>query len=317
MLHRRFVLSLAVAAAAVSGAHAQHFDVLVARDAGGKLATGSADFDAASFTIGLRLWTRDLVSGFSSDPGFNAVSQGNVPAGYLALPGNAPLGFDIVRFPIFDSTPANLWHWDGVDDDGDLDWSDNVRFAPVADGTSLGMTIFGAGGGAAAATGANVDVVGPTIQLTSSTGAVHRHPSYDLLGPAPEGMYLLSLRLTLPGLVPSDPIFLLFATDAVSLGAYDAANAWADAHLLLPGDVNNDATVDIFDVAVVSGRWGQTGPNGDANYDGAVDIFDVATISSNWGATPAMADARHVPEPATAFLAAMALAAAAIARRRR
>lgn len=66
-----------------------------------------------------------------------------------------------------------------------------------------------------------------------------------------------------------------------------------------PGDLNEDGRVDIFDVAIVSNHWGESGPDGDANEDGVVDIFDVALISNHWNpgsATP-------TPEPSTAALA--------------
>jgi hypothetical protein len=75
---------------------------------------------------------------------------------------------------------------------------------------------------------------------------------------------------------------------------------------LIPGDVNYDGVVDIFDVNLVSDHWGELGPLGDANVDGVVDIFDVNLISDNW----TTAAASSVPEPLTLVLAAIAAAAA-------
>ncbi len=66
---------------------------------------------------------------------------------------------------------------------------------------------------------------------------------------------------------------------------------------LVPGDVNLDGVVDIFDVNLVSAHWGESGPVGDANGDGVVNIFDVNLISNNWS-TPG-GGASAVPEPAT------------------
>jgi hypothetical protein len=77
------------------------------------------------------------------------------------------------------------------------------------------------------------------------------------------------------------------------------------------GDINLDATVDIFDVNAVSAAWGTAGPAGDANGDGIVDIFDVNLVSSNWGATGAGA---AVPEPATLVLALVGLISVALPR---
>ena len=74
-----------------------------------------------------------------------------------------------------------------------------------------------------------------------------------------------------------------------------------EAHVLdLPGDVNNDGFVDIFDVNVVSAHWGEAGPAGDANGDMMVDIFDINLISANW--TPEDGSALAVPEPAAVLL---------------
>jgi len=78
----------------------------------------------------------------------------------------------------------------------------------------------------------------------------------------------------------------------------------------MPGDVNLDGVVDIFDINLVSGHWDQAGPLGDANHDGVVDIFDVNWISSHWtgsGTTP-------VPEPNTMALALLAVVCLAIRR---
>ena len=84
----------------------------------------------------------------------------------------------------------------------------------------------------------------------------------------------------------------------------------------IPGDVNDDGLVNIFDINLVSAHWGETGPVGDANEDMQVNIFDINLISSNWTPTGATA----VPEPGTLVLAllglSMATGAAWQARRR-
>jgi hypothetical protein len=64
----------------------------------------------------------------------------------------------------------------------------------------------------------------------------------------------------------------------------------------IPGDVNADGLVDIFDVNLVSSAWNGPGPTGDANGDGKVDIFDVNLISSNWNQTGG-GSSLAVPEP--------------------
>ena len=52
---------------------------------------------------------------------------------------------------------------------------------------------------------------------------------------------------------------------------------------VLPGDVNQDDIVDIFDINLVSSEWGTLGPLGILNGDEIVDIFDINAIRSNWG----------------------------------
>ena len=59
----------------------------------------------------------------------------------------------------------------------------------------------------------------------------------------------------------------------------------------LPGDLNNDGIVDIFDVVTVSVAFGSEpgDPNwnaiADLNNDDLVDIFDVVTVTANFGNT--------------------------------
>lgn len=63
--------------------------------------------------------------------------------------------------------------------------------------------------------------------------------------------------------------------------------------ITLPGDVNGDRTVDIFDMVYVSAHWYPGPPmgplgydaNADINSDGAVDILDIDIISVHWGET--------------------------------
>jgi hypothetical protein len=72
--------------------------------------------------------------------------------------------------------------------------------------------------------------------------------------------------------------------------------------LPLPGDVNLDDKVDIFDINLVSAHWSETGSTADVNGDGHVDIFDVNFISTRWTAG---GSASAVPEPNTCCLLAL------------
>jgi len=70
-------------------------------------------------------------------------------------------------------------------------------------------------------------------------------------------------------------------------------NTYVDGLVLvtIPGDVNGDRIVDIFDIGTISSHWypgPPVGPlgyhgNADINNDEAVDIFDIDITSANWG----------------------------------
>lgn len=75
----------------------------------------------------------------------------------------------------------------------------------------------------------------------------------------------------------------------------------------LPGDVNDDGSVNSADLDVVRGNWGQTVPPGDSGQgdlsgDGIVNSADLDIIRANWGAVLSA-----VPEPSTLFLGLMAV----------
>ena len=54
----------------------------------------------------------------------------------------------------------------------------------------------------------------------------------------------------------------------------------------VPGDVNGDKVVDIFDLSAILSNWEKEGAiksQGDLNEDGVVNIFDLSTLLTNWG----------------------------------
>ncbi|MHB1034866.1 MAG: DNRLRE domain-containing protein [Pirellulales bacterium] len=76
----------------------------------------------------------------------------------------------------------------------------------------------------------------------------------------------------------------------------------------VPGDVDLDYDVDIFDVAVLQTKYGaESGAgwrDGDFDGNGTVDIFDVAKMQTNYG--QGVAAANPVPEPSTLVLGLLA-----------
>jgi len=51
------------------------------------------------------------------------------------------------------------------------------------------------------------------------------------------------------------------------------------------GDLNNDGTVDIFDIAQIGLHYNQVDPEYNLVYDSIVDIYDAVTVASNYGTT--------------------------------
>jgi dockerin type I repeat protein len=73
----------------------------------------------------------------------------------------------------------------------------------------------------------------------------------------------------------------LVALAAVVL-AYVIINAHASSVI---GDLNNDGTVNIYDLSILLADWGTTNPVADLNHDGTVNIFDLSILLSHWGQT--------------------------------
>lgn len=68
-------------------------------------------------------------------------------------------------------------------------------------------------------------------------------------------------------------------------GDYTLSIKGEGSALSSPWDVNADGTVDVLDLALVGGQWGQSGANlsGDVNGDGRVDVSDLALVGSHFG----------------------------------
>ncbi len=76
---------------------------------------------------------------------------------------------------------------------------------------------------------------------------------------------------------------------AVDMGAYEYFALWG-----IPGDLNNDYSVNSSDLDIIRANWGRTVtpgslPGGDPSGDGLVNLVDLNLVRANWDTTPPMA----------------------------
>lgn len=324
-------LALTMLAAMAGRAHAQHADVLV-QLLGNRLATGSADFDSGSWTLGRRVYSSEFASNWSvNNPGFNALAatSPSMPAGASRLPGNTSLAWDFMPMKI-DVVLQNAFYWDGVGSTVAA-----VDFGALP-GPDYEVALYGRNA-PVAVDGAPSVVAGDVIDVTSSNGSLHSHRHFYLdsgneneAGPPVDGIYLVSMRLKMNGYDPSEPIYMVLGTPGSTLAALQAAESWVDAWAeeLAPdfnADFNGDWVVDGSDFLVWQRNFGATNARlalGDADRDGTVGAGDLAVWREEFGLsidsfpgasngmppTPAVS---VIPEPSSAVLSLLGFSALA------
>ena len=266
---RNAVFVAAGLAALSGGAAARHVDALLTVE-GGQLRTGHFDFDTGSVICAdVRVYPAEFdIFGTTDAPGFNALTGGNLPAGFDALPGSTAVDFGGVPITV-DGTTSNLWFWDG---------QGAVGFQPVSGGTTLNVSkapsfIFSADfDGSASA------VTGFTIDFTGSTGSLHKHVDFTVLGAptAADGFYLWSFVLTI-GALTSEPMYFVHALGDQPDSVHSQAVAWVRENIVespcrCAADVDQDGAVDVDDLYAVHAT------PVDVNGDGFVDAEDTACM---------------------------------------
>ncbi len=193
----------------------------------------------------------------SDDPGFDSAS-GTFPVG-------TQIGFDILA-------PLRLWDGD------DFETIDPDYAMSVTKGSQVATT-----------PAADARVPGFTFGSADSGGRFHHHVRY-FLDPfefdAVPGLWLLELELwsTNVAVLPSEPLYLVFASGAESLDQQDAALAWVEQNLIggacNPADVAEPRGIlDLADIgAFVTGFTGGEPIADIAEPFGVYDLADIATF---------------------------------------
>lgn len=103
-----------------------------------------------------------------------------------------------------------------------------------------------------------------------------------------DGFYNFSFKLPLSG-VPEGNYTVYATTDYNDVGYYYHAANNATFTIILPGDINGDGAVDIYDAILLALAFDTApgdlnwNPNADLNHDGAVDIYDAIILANNFG----------------------------------
>lgn len=343
MKNFRCTLMLLIAIFAAPGiARALHLDVLT-EQIGGQLVTGTGDFDHNAWILGPRVFQRDFDTSFAmNDPGFNSIGAGSpmLPAGSQALPDQTKLFWDFVPMTIGNRS-SNLFYWNGLDSSGIPGTSPNDVAFSAPPLPSYALSLQDINFFSYSATGANAFVAGGEIAKSGTNGlpgSLHQHNQWSITDndgdgntlPA-DGLYLVAIRLRMPGLRNSMPVRMLFGTLNSSVEAEDdAAFPWLQQQTMLPGDYNGDGIVNAADYTVWRDKLGQTAPGdpADGSGNGIVDSADYDVWKSHFGQTAQITfpllgggsassglGTATVPEPKTAVLLLVGAAMAAGARR--
>lgn len=266
-----------------------------AQTTSGQTVTLPDDGQAAPFVIDITNLTTILEDNFDGDLGWtvgapdddatSGIWERVNPNGTSAQPGDALFG------PICYVTGQ---HPGGGDGANDIDNGKTTLFSPVLD-------LSAAGDGAVQirywrwysnSTGAspNADVF--QIDISDDAGATW--VNVETVGPdGPEtsgGWFQHSF----------DPATLVDLTDSVQMrfvasdeGAGSLVEAAVDGFVVrstgcgdapCPADTTGDGSVDLADLNLVLGNFGQTTPDGDTNGDGQVDLADLNTVLGAFGA---------------------------------
>jgi hypothetical protein len=207
-----FAVASITIAAVSSFARAEDFDVSPAIGAGNKIVTNAFQDGAEAEIKNVRVFPyafgeEETQPYFLSDPGFHPLP------GVSGFAGGSLIGFNLL---------APLRYWSGTG---------SPSFSAVGTGDSLrfefgSSAVTSTGGGIPSPSGFGFGVIEPSGEFDDHLSTYLLAPSGTIANPGmpTEGIYLVAMSLTSDqaGVVPSDPLYLLFsngATDDAVLAA--------------------------------------------------------------------------------------------------
>jgi hypothetical protein len=326
-----FGLPTALLLSAVLFTNAAAVQDVMLQTMGDKIITGIIDDQSGVGTLGTRVYGRhfQLVSGTfrASNPGFFGLRTGDpgIPSGADGFPANHDVNFDLLPMTNEDVS-SNLFYWDGSDaNGGGIDLSD-VSFVVPAAGVS--WTQFDDTFSPYTVNGTDQLVPGGLIDRSSAdiwadgidSGMIHAHLAMlvndsDNSTTPPEGIYLISWQARSMSFVTSAPFFFVMRSPTISDAVRDVAVDWVEANIEmlvsppgLPGDYNDDGSVDAADYVVWRHSLHLSGPDlaADGDASGTVDVVDYELWRANFGQTVGVGTGSGsnaaVPEPAFMLL---------------
>ena len=204
-----------------------HADMLLSINPDGRLVSGVFDFDEGKIlSLSQRVYEAEFDEfGTTDEPGFNAVTQGNLPGGFTALPGNQSVTFNAPSFSV-EGVEANLFYWDAV--------GDTVNFQPS--GTMLNVSKAPNNIFSVDLDGSANDVDGFEIESTAGDGFLHKHIDFSLADGAgsAEGIYLWAFTVHVGDDLTTEPVFFVHAFGNIDEEQHELAAEFVEANVV-PG----------------------------------------------------------------------------------
>jgi hypothetical protein len=313
---------------------------------GGKIVTGLVDDQSGTGTLGTRVYGRhfQLVSGTfrASNPGFFGLRTGDpgIPSGAAGFPANHDVNFDLLPMTNEDVS-SNLFYWDGSDMNGGGVNTSDVNFVVPPAGVYWeqrddNFSPYTANGSDQLVPGGLIDRSSTDIWADGiDSGTIHAHLAMlvnDSDGNSatqpPAGIYMIAWQARSAGFETSDPFFFVMRSPTISDAVRDIAVDWVEANIEmltsppgLPGDYNDDGSVDAADYIVWRKTFGQIGEELPADGDGSgeIDDGDLTVWKANFGNTQSLgrASSTAVPEAGTWPIIAAGLIGMAMIKNRR